>query len=74
MGAVDPSVQSQSMSHAQAGESWLRKYLANIGKEEKDMAKELWEKNWTAIAEVCSLSCFFSPFLIFYIFLFPALR
>ena len=74
MGAVDPSVQSQSMSHAQAGESWLRKYLAKIGKEEKDMAKELWEKNWTAIAEVCSLSSFFSPFLIFYIFLFPALR
>jgi hypothetical protein len=59
MGAVNPSVQSQSMSHAQAGESWLRKYLAKIGKEEKDMAKELWEKNWTAIAEVCSLSSLF---------------
>jgi len=52
MGAVDPSVQSQSMSHAQAGEGWLRKYLANLGKEEKDMARELWDKNWTAIAEV----------------------
>jgi tRNA ligase len=53
MGAGDPSVQSQSMSHAQAGEGWLRKYLAKLGKEEKDMAQELWDKNWTAIAELC---------------------
>ena len=66
MGAVDPSVQSQSMSHAQAGESWLRKYLAKIGKEEKDMAKELWEKNWTAIAEVWSLFLFLSVSYILY--------
>jgi tRNA ligase len=53
MGAVDPSVQSQSISHAQAGEGWLRKYLAKLGKDEKDMAQELWDKNWTAIAELC---------------------
>jgi tRNA ligase len=48
------------MSHAQAGEVWLRKYLAELGKEEKDMAQELWDKNWTAIAEVCLLALFFS--------------
>ena len=52
MVAVDPTVQSQSINHAQTGEGWLRKYLANLGKEEKDMARELWDKNWTAIAEV----------------------
>ncbi|KIM36560.1 hypothetical protein M413DRAFT_449100 [Hebeloma cylindrosporum] len=53
MGAVDSSVQSQSMSHAQAGEVWLKQYLTKLGKEEKDMAQELWDKNWTAIAELC---------------------
>jgi hypothetical protein len=45
-------VAGQPLSHAQAGEMWLRKYLAKLGKEEKDLAGVLWEKNWTAIAEV----------------------
>ncbi|KAF9486118.1 hypothetical protein BDN70DRAFT_870217 [Pholiota conissans] len=46
-------VADQPMSHAQAGEMWLRKYLTKVGKEEKDLAAVLWEKNWTAIAELC---------------------
>ena len=45
-------VSGTSLSHAQAGEAWLRKYLAAKGREEADLAKVLWEKNWTAIAEV----------------------
>lgn len=24
------------------------------GRSEEDLAKELWEKNWTAVAEVCA--------------------
>lgn len=40
------------MSHAQAGEMWLRRYLEKAEKKEEDLAAVLWEKNWTAIAEV----------------------
>lgn len=39
-------------SHAQAGERWMRKHLAASGKTEEQLAKRLWEENWTAIAEV----------------------
>ena len=40
------------LSHAQAGEIWLRKYLDKLDKAEENLAAELWEKSWTAIAEV----------------------
>ncbi|KAF8056574.1 RNA ligase-domain-containing protein [Lyophyllum atratum] len=36
-------VEGQAISHAQAGEGWLRKHLAT----------RLWENNWTAVAELC---------------------
>jgi len=39
-------------SHAQAGEGWLEKHLANVGKTKEELAAVLFEKNWTAIAEV----------------------
>ena len=39
-------------SHAQVGERWLRKHLAAAGKTEEQLAQTLWEKNWTAVAEV----------------------
>jgi tRNA ligase len=41
------------LSHADAGEGWLRKYLEQKGRTEADLAGVLWENNWTAIAEVC---------------------
>ena len=41
------------MSHAEAGENWLRKYLEAKNKTEEQLASRLWENNWTAIAEVC---------------------
>ncbi|KAF8147057.1 RNA ligase-domain-containing protein [Mycena galopus ATCC 62051] len=41
----------QSVSHAEAGEAWLRKYFAQKGKAEADLAGRLWAENWTAIAE-----------------------
>jgi tRNA ligase len=50
-------VAGNEVSHAQAGEAWLKKYLIKKGKTEEDLAKGLWESNLTAIAEV---SLFFS--------------
>ncbi|PPQ91068.1 hypothetical protein CVT25_014736 [Psilocybe cyanescens] len=46
-------VEAAQVSHAQAGEGWLRKYLEKLGKKEEDLAAILWDKNWTAIAELC---------------------
>ncbi|KAJ3493588.1 hypothetical protein NLJ89_g10983 [Agrocybe chaxingu] len=46
-------VGNSPLSHAQAGEAWLRKYLEKLEKKEEDLAAVLWEKNWTAIAELC---------------------
>ncbi|KAI0699054.1 RNA ligase-domain-containing protein [Cerioporus squamosus] len=40
-------------SHAQVGEQWLRKHLAAAGKTEEQLAKTLWDKQWTAVAELC---------------------
>jgi tRNA ligase len=39
-------------SHAEAGEKWLNKHLRDKGKTTEQLAATLWEKNWTAIAEV----------------------
>ncbi|KAI0030279.1 RNA ligase-domain-containing protein [Vararia minispora EC-137] len=40
-------------SHAQAGERWLEAHLARVGRTKADLAQTLWEKNWTAVAELC---------------------
>lgn len=45
-------VQNSPLSHAQAGEMWLKRHLENARKVEEDLAAELWENNWTAVAEV----------------------
>jgi len=47
------------LSHAQAGEEWLRRYLEKMGKTEGDLAKRLWDENWTAIAEVYAITAIF---------------
>ena len=39
-------------SHAEVGERWLRTHLAAVGKTEEALARTLWEKKWTAVAEV----------------------
>jgi tRNA ligase len=44
-------------SHAEAGERWLNKHLRDSGKTIEQLASTLWEKNWTAIAEVRLFSC-----------------
>ncbi|KAG6837484.1 hypothetical protein H0H93_009027 [Arthromyces matolae] len=46
-------VSGVKQSHAEAGEAWLRKYLQQKGRTESDLAKRLWENNWTAVAELC---------------------
>ncbi|KAJ6470423.1 RNA ligase [Mycena sanguinolenta] len=51
--AVGPAKGEKKLSHADAGETWLRKYLAQKGQTEADLAAVLWGKNWTAVAELC---------------------
>ncbi|KAG6915576.1 hypothetical protein DXG01_010877 [Tephrocybe rancida] len=46
-------VAGSPVSHAEAGEGWLRKYLLQKGRTEADLATRLWENNWTAVAELC---------------------
>ncbi|KAL0957939.1 hypothetical protein HGRIS_000120 [Hohenbuehelia grisea] len=46
-------VAGSKISHAQAGEQWLRRYLAEKDKTEAELAGVLWKENWTAIAELC---------------------
>lgn len=46
-------LQSVEETHSQAGHRWLRKHLADKGKTEEQLATVLWEKRWTAVAELC---------------------
>lgn len=41
------------LSHAVAGERWVDKHLNAIGKTRADLARELRERNVTAVAELC---------------------
>ena len=41
------------MSHAVAGEGWVDKHLNAIGRTRADLARELRERNVTAVAELC---------------------
>lgn len=49
-------IKGQEQSHAEVGERWLRKHLESVGKTEADIAKVLWNNNWTAVAEVSVVS------------------
>ncbi|KAJ7434866.1 RNA ligase-domain-containing protein [Mycena latifolia] len=51
--ALGPAGSDKKLSHADAGERWLRKYLAQKGRTEADLAGVLWERNLTAVAELC---------------------
>lgn len=46
-------VKGVPMSHAQMGEKWLQRHLEKSGRTTEELAKVLWENNWTAVAEVC---------------------
>ncbi|EAU83033.1 RNA ligase [Coprinopsis cinerea okayama7 len=43
----------ENTSHAMRGRMWLNKYLKERGRTEADLAAALWEKQWTAVAELC---------------------
>jgi tRNA ligase len=42
-----------NLSHAQAGERWVEKSVASVGKTSKDLAQELRRRNVTAVGELC---------------------
>ncbi|KAG1834983.1 RNA ligase-domain-containing protein [Suillus subalutaceus] len=46
-------MQGVSETHSEVGHRWLKKHLEEKGKTEEQLASRLWEKNWTAIAELC---------------------
>lgn len=46
------AVNGVAESHSQVGERWLKKHLVDAQKTEEDLAACLWERNWTAVAEV----------------------
>ncbi|KAG2145593.1 RNA ligase-domain-containing protein [Suillus cothurnatus] len=46
-------MQGVSETHSEVGHRWLKKHLEEEGKSEEQLASRLWEKNWTAIAELC---------------------
>ena len=41
------------MSHAVAGERWVEKHIAAVGKTKQDLARKLYEMNATLVAELC---------------------
>lgn len=43
----------QALSHSQAGEKWVDRHLASIGRTRQQLAKRLREMNATAVAELC---------------------
>lgn len=45
--------QDADVSHAKAGDEWVERHLANIGKTRRDLAMKLREMNATAVAELC---------------------
>ncbi len=45
--------QDTDVSHAVAGEKWVDRQLAAIGRTRADLAKELRQRNATAVAELC---------------------
>ncbi|CAL5873432.1 uncharacterized protein PFLUO_LOCUS7711 [Penicillium psychrofluorescens] len=42
-----------SLSHAQAGERWVERHVASVGRSVKDLARTLRELNITAVGELC---------------------
>lgn len=47
---------STAPAHAEMGRRWLKQTLEKVGRTETDLAKELWERNLTAVTEVCPFS------------------
>lgn len=43
----------EEVSHAMAGEKWVDKHLASVGKTRQELAKDLRDRNATAVFELC---------------------
>ncbi|PWN39423.1 hypothetical protein IE81DRAFT_369099 [Ceraceosorus guamensis] len=41
------------LSHAKAGEAWVDRHLERVGRKRQELAKELWDRRCTAVAELC---------------------
>ncbi|KAF8520871.1 RNA ligase-domain-containing protein [Hysterangium stoloniferum] len=50
--SLGPS-EGQYKSHAEAGERWLLKHLEKAGKTTEELAQTLWDRDETAVAELC---------------------
>ncbi|CAE6427063.1 unnamed protein product [Rhizoctonia solani] len=46
-------IEGASVSHAQKGEEWLERHLKTVGKTKEEFAKALFERDLTAVAELC---------------------
>ena len=45
-------MQGVDETHSQVGHRWLKRHMALKGKSEEALAAALWERRWTAVAEV----------------------
>ncbi|GAA6060180.1 hypothetical protein JCM10212_005181 [Sporobolomyces blumeae] len=43
----------QGVSHSERGEYWLERHLDKAGRSKEELAKELYDRNLTAVAELC---------------------
>ncbi|OWZ44630.1 tRNA ligase [Cryptococcus neoformans] len=43
----------EAQQHAEVGRRWLKRTLESSGKTEEELARKLWEKNLTAVLELC---------------------
>ncbi|KAG2145471.1 RNA ligase-domain-containing protein [Suillus bovinus] len=46
-------MQGVKETHSEVGHRWLKKHLEEKGKNEEQLSSRLWEKHWTAVAELC---------------------
>lgn len=53
--AIGPSAAAAQgiPSHAEMGEDWVKRSITKAGRTEQQLAKQLWDNNWTAVAELC---------------------
>lgn len=49
LGATEPD----QVGHADMGRRWLDRHLASANKSEEDLAADLWQRNQTAVLELC---------------------
>lgn len=44
---------NEKVSHSEMGRTWLLRHLERSGKTEEDLARDLWDRNETAVMELC---------------------